>query len=68
MPLTEKTLIPIGLAVIVIGGGSAWFTSLHAHQLHLTERMDAVERIEEQVSQIKQDIAEIRGILKRQEK
>jgi len=26
--LTDKTLVPIGIAIVVIGGGSAWLTVL----------------------------------------
>lgn len=33
--LTEKTLIPLGLAVAVIGGGAWWLSSVHA-QLQTT--------------------------------
>ena len=30
MAITDKTLIPLGLAVIAIGGGSMWLTNVYA--------------------------------------
>lgn len=30
--LTDKTLVPIGLAVSVIGGGAMWLTKIHLTQ------------------------------------
>lgn len=39
--LTDKTLVPIGLAVTVIGGGAIWLTKIYmtvdAHSKTLTE-------------------------------
>jgi hypothetical protein len=44
--LTEKTLIPMGLAITVIGGGAMWLTKIHftqeASAKTLTELREAV--------------------------
>lgn len=61
---TENTFIPIGLALTVIGGGSAWLTKI---SLATTANAEALTRIEskqdeytEHLSEIRQDLAVIR--------
>lgn len=55
--LSENTLIPIGLAVIVIGGGAAWLTDLHS-SIAATEAR--VSKVEPKVDKVSDDIAEIK--------
>lgn len=62
--LSENTLIPIGLAVVVIGGGSAWLTKI---SIATAANSDALSRIEtkqesytEHLAEIRQDLAVIR--------
>lgn len=67
-PITENTLVPIGLAVAVIGGGAIWFTSLYAKTNVLTEndvtRKESIQEIQRDVGQIKLDVMEIKTILR----
>ena len=67
MAITEKTLIPIGVAVVVIGGGSMWLTSLYAKVNELEEQVSAkahaIERIQDDVYQIKLDVREIKTLM-----
>jgi hypothetical protein len=68
-PITDKTLIPLGVAVLVIGGGAAWLTSIsNATQIS----KDGIVRLEAKqdaysndLQKIYQELAEIKGELKR---
>ena len=74
--LTEGTLIPIGIAVTVIGGASMWLTSLYLTQTAQAQKITEIQQAFEKVStdqskllnityDIKQDVAEIKGEIKR---
>lgn len=62
--LTESTLIPIGLAVVVIGGGAVWLTVLadtvsgtSKEVLTIREKQD---KYQEDIHQIKLDLTKIK--------
>lgn len=40
--ITEKTLIPLGLAVIAIGGGSMWLTQVYAEVKDSSQKLQHV--------------------------
>lgn len=68
--ITEMTLIPLGVALISIGGGAAWLTRIH---IQMDANAASIQSIEENqteyskdIRQIAVDIAEIKGELKRQ--
>lgn len=67
--LTESTLVPIGLAVVAIGGGAAWLTSMHsatARNLETTQRLEVKQdAYNADIQKIYQELAEIKGELKR---
>ena len=60
--LTERTLIPLGIAIIAIGGGAAWLTNVNASIRSIEA---AQNKYTELVEQIRNDLAEIKGELKR---
>jgi hypothetical protein len=53
--ITEKTLIPISLVVVIIGG-VAWFTSLYSKAASLETSLDDVKRTQESYIQYMQRI------------
>ena len=61
---TQNTFIPIGLALTVIGGGSAWLTKISlataANAAALTRIEAKQDRYTEHLAQIRQDLAVIR--------
>lgn len=74
--LTETTLIPLGVAVTVIGGGSIWLTQLSVqtsanaeilHQIQaerkiaMAEYLKNVEDIKIQLAEIKTELKHFRG-------
>ena len=67
--LTEKTLIPLGLALFAIGGAAAWATTLHLNTMRNSENLAIISVEQKSYSEslyaIKQDIAIIKGELKR---
>lgn len=69
MKITDQTLIPIGLAIIVIGGGSAWLTALNAREENLSIKVEKhdtiIERISLDLSDIKITLGEIRGEMRK---
>lgn len=66
MALSDKTLIPLGVAIMVIGGGTAWLTSLHLATASNTAALAELKQsIPEKLENIQRDIAEIKGELKR---
>jgi vacuolar-type H+-ATPase subunit I/STV1 len=66
--LTEGTLIPIGLAVIAIGGGSMWLTSMYSAineaRATLIEVKEEQKEYVRHLSEIHRELSEIRGELK----
>lgn len=62
--LTEKTWIPLGAAVIVIGGATAWLTSVSWNVASATQEISSMKRDQQQYMQdvqaIKTDIAVIK--------
>lgn len=66
MAISDKTLIPLGIAVLVIGGGATWLTTLHlATTSNATTLSEMKKDIPEKLEQIQKDIAEIKGELRR---
>lgn len=69
--LTENTFIPIGLALTVIGGGSAWLTKISVSTSANAETLTRIESKQDQytehLSQIRQDLAVIRNRLENME-
>lgn len=43
MAITDKTLIPLGLAVIAIGGGSMWLTSVYATGIQTRQMVEQIQ-------------------------
>ena len=75
--LTENTLIPIGLAILAIGGGAIWISRVwfitegHTKTLERLEQrgelyMQAVERTNSELQEIKQRLVAIETIIKRE--
>lgn len=67
--LTEMTLVPLGMAIISIGGAAAWLTTIH---VQMDANAASIQSIEEKqteyskdIRQIAVDIAEIKGELRR---
>lgn len=62
--LTENTFIPIGLALTVIGGGSAWLTRMSvataANAEALTRIETKQEKYTEHLAEIREELAAIR--------
>ena len=71
MKLSDQTLIPLGLAIAVIGGGSAWLAALNARSENLGAKIEKhetiIERISEDLSQIKITLGEIRVEIRRKD-
>jgi len=66
--ISDQTLIPIGIAVLVIGGGAAWLTALYAKTDALADSLRqktaVIESVSHDVNQIKLDIREIKTRLR----
>jgi Zn-dependent alcohol dehydrogenase len=73
--ITDGTLVPLGLAVAVIGGGAVWLTTLHlttaANAQRIVEVKTTVDSYEERqlkmfeaINQIKSDVSEIKVEIK----
>lgn len=62
MAITDKTLIPLGLAVIAIGGGSVWLTTVYAEVKTNNEKLTEVIRSQEEYNR---NVAEINSRLSR---
>jgi len=60
--LTENTWIPLGTAVLVIGGGAYWLANIH---LATASNTISLNDLNPKIEQIQKDIAEIKGELKR---
>jgi hypothetical protein len=67
--LDEKTMVPIGLAVVAIGGASGWCTLVHFRINALASTTIEVQSKQDKYSQdlaeIRTDLAEIKGELRR---
>lgn len=71
MIVTEKILIPVHLAVVVIGGGTIWLTTIwlkteaHSETLSRVEvKLNAVETIDGKINEIRERLVRIETILK----
>jgi hypothetical protein len=62
LAITDKTLIPLGLAVIAIGGGSVWLTTVYAEVKTNNEKLTEVIRSQEEYNR---NVAEINSRLSR---
>jgi hypothetical protein len=58
MALSEKTLIPIGVAIIVIGGGAGWLTKISVDSSAHGKMIEAVQ------AEHKEDQNELKDVLK----
>jgi hypothetical protein len=66
MAISDKTLIPLGIAVLVIGGGATWMTTIHLATASNSAAMTEIKTtIPKTLEKIQEDIAEIKGELKR---
>jgi hypothetical protein len=71
--INEKTLIPIGLALSVIGGGSKWLTTMYERQEKLGDDVKEFKQevkaeftaVSSQLRTLQDGVAEMRGELKR---
>ncbi len=54
--LTEKTLIPLSLAIMVIGGGAAWLTDVHAEVSHQGQQISEMGEKRDETSRVLTDI------------
>lgn len=66
--ISDKTLIPLGFAITLIGGGVGWMASLHAdveyNKKTIAETHSNCECVMEKIADLKADVAEIKGELK----
>jgi len=46
--ITDKTLIPLGLAVIAIGGGSMWLTEVYAEVKDTSRHVERLAAVQEE--------------------
>lgn len=64
-PLTATTLLPIGLAVAIFGGGSAWLTTISWNLASASQEIASLKKDQAQymqdVQSIKTDIAVIKN-------
>lgn len=66
--LDEKTLIPLGV-VVVLFGGVAWLTALHAQASENTKKLDHIQQvIYTELKDMNQRLSQIEGSLKRKSK
>lgn len=67
--INEKTMIPIGLAVLVIGGGAGWMTRQEikttANSEQIIQVNEKVENLDKILNEIEKRLAGIEGELKR---
>ena len=74
--LTEGTLIPLSLAVACFGGGGAWMTMTTKDVQTVTrevatiqqERKENREKILKALEDLKMEVSEIHGMLKRRDR
>lgn len=66
---TDKTLVPIGLAVLVIGGGASWVTGVSKE---LTAQASAIEhardqylKIDDRLRSIENQLIQLNGTIER---
>ena len=75
--LTENTLIPIGLAILAIGGGSAWVTKMwlvteaHSQSLERLEQkgdyyVSTLSGVNVQLQEIRERLIKIETILNKE--
>lgn len=66
--ITEKTVIPLSLAVMVIGGGAAWLTDVHAEVQHQSAQIQDIDAdrsdISKKLTDILIELSEIRTELR----
>lgn len=56
MAITDKTLVPLGLAVMAIGGASIWLTNVYATGI---QNRDAIVQIQVDRAEAKQKYIDI---------
>lgn len=56
--LTENTLIPLGIAILAIGGGSMWITSLYAEVQSTSTAVKEARTRQEETSKTLNEINE----------
>lgn len=60
--LTESTFVPLGIAIIAIGGGAIWLTNVYAQ---VKESNVAIERLGQKQEEYNKLVIEINGRLSR---
>lgn len=67
--ISEKTAVPLGLAIVVIGGAAGWLTSLSISNSTTASLVGSVvtrqEKYNDDLREIKERLANIDGQLKR---
>lgn len=67
--VTDQTLIPIGLAILTIGGGAAWLTVVHEKVAVSADRIKEMsedqKKYTEDLHQINARLARIETLLER---
>lgn len=56
--LNEKTAIPIGLAIVAIGGAATWMTTVHLAVQETRQRQDRQEQRESANTELLREIKE----------
>lgn len=68
--LDQTTMIPLGVAVLSIGGASFWLSAVHSkvnsHGEELAETKNKQEKIHDDLRQIKIDLGIIKELLKKE--
>jgi hypothetical protein len=72
--IDDKTQIPLGLAILAIGGGAMWISSYLSTIGYTASRVDAIEaerreerkEYNEHLRVLREDIATIKGYLQRE--
>lgn len=66
--LSEQTLVPVGLAVVVVGAAALWIASINLQTRSNAETITKLETKQEKYSDdmrvIRESLAEINGVLK----
>jgi len=59
--LTNQTLIPLGLAICIIGGGAGWLTRLHMLLKGHDKKLNHIEKIYDKLNEISERLARMEG-------
>jgi len=59
--LTTQTMIPLGVAICIIGGGAAWLTKLQMMLKVHDKKLDNISKIYDKLNEISERLARIEG-------